>query len=62
MEVIEKDVDTFKTNKPLKTTWERVPMEELFEDGEIDEKAVTDKIYDRCLCKGDWVLIRIKGE
>ena len=39
-------------------THEEIPDEELWEDGEIDELQVRNKIANRVLQLGDWKLIR----
>tara|TARA_R100000781_G_C3999221_1_gene99650 strand:+ start:280 stop:432 length:153 start_codon:yes stop_codon:yes gene_type:complete len=40
--------------------WERVPDEDLWEDGELDEDEVAHKLYHRIEEVGDWVIIRRK--
>ena len=39
-------------------TWEIVPDEELWEDGELDEEQVANKLYHRVTEVGDWVIVR----
>tara|TARA_Y100001963_G_C6724636_1_gene420804 strand:+ start:660 stop:836 length:177 start_codon:yes stop_codon:yes gene_type:complete len=43
---------------PYKSKWEKVPQEDLFEDGELNQNQVKEKISKRVLNVGDWVLIR----
>ena len=38
--------------------WEEVPDEDLWEDGEIDERECQIKIINQVLMIGDWKLIR----
>ena len=38
--------------------WEEVPDEDLWEDGELGQAEVQDKIIHHILYKGDWILIR----
>ena len=37
---------------------EEVPQEDLWEDGELDLRAVEQKILLHTLDKGDWILVR----
>ena len=39
-------------------TWEEVPDEEIWEDGELNGLQVREKIVHRVMEKGDWVLMR----
>ena len=40
--------------------WEEIPDEELWEDGEIDEEQLSNKLYHRIIEVGDWVILRRK--
>ena len=40
--------------------WEEVPTEELWEDGELNERQVQNKVLDNLFYSGDWRLIRRK--
>ena len=44
----------------LEETWEDVPDEDLWEDGEISMTLVRDKILQHVLQIGDWKLMRRK--
>mgnify|MGYP003141407873 FL=1 len=39
-------------------SYEEVPQEELWEDGELRRSDVIRKIIDRVLNEGDWMLVR----
>ena len=41
--------------------WERVPDEDLWEDGEISQNTCMIKIFDKVCCKGEWILLRRKN-
>ena len=47
-----------KIKNHKKAEWEEIPDEELWEDGEIGELQVRNKIANRVLQLGDWKLIR----
>ena len=38
--------------------WEEIPDEELWEDGELSNVEVQQKIISHTMQKGDWILIR----
>ena len=38
--------------------WEEIPDEELWEDGELNNVQVQQKIINHTMQKGDWLLIR----
>ena len=38
--------------------WEEVPDEDLWEDGELNSKEVAEKLFQRVISKGDWVILR----
>tara|TARA_R100000458_G_C8172465_1_gene172420 strand:+ start:184 stop:489 length:306 start_codon:yes stop_codon:yes gene_type:complete len=38
--------------------WEEVPQEDLWEDGELNEYTVIEKVYQKIVREGDWKLIR----
>ena len=38
--------------------WEKIPDEELWEDGEINESQVKRKVINEVFNTGDWILIR----
>ena len=40
--------------------WEEVPDEDLWEDGELNEYTVIEKVYQKVVREGDWKLIRRK--
>ena len=40
------------------STWEEVPTEDLWMDGELDLSQVMDVIYIKVIKEGDWKLIR----
>ena len=42
--------------------WERVPDEDLWEDGEISQNTCMIKIFDKVCCKGEWILLRRKKQ
>ena len=47
-----------KIKNHKKAEWEEIPDEELWEDGEIGELQVKNKIIYHTLKEGDWILIR----
>ena len=38
--------------------WEEVPDEDLWEDGELNEYTVIEKVYQKVVREGEWKLIR----
>ena len=42
--------------------WEEVPNEDLWEDGELNEYTVIEKVYQKVVREGDWKLIRRKDD
>ena len=40
--------------------WEEVPTEDLWEDGELNEYTVIEKVYQKVVREGVWKLIRRK--
>ena len=53
----------FKTTKIYEEAeweeiWEKIPDEELWEDGELSNVEVQQKILNHTMQKGDWLLIR----
>tara|TARA_Y100000593_G_C4124814_1_gene244441 strand:- start:209 stop:394 length:186 start_codon:yes stop_codon:yes gene_type:complete len=53
----------FKTTKIYEEAeweeiWEKIPDEELWEDGEINEFQVKYKVINEVFNTGDWILIR----
>ena len=38
--------------------WEKIPQEELWEDGELNETEVRCKVLYHTLDEGDWILVR----
>ena len=41
--------------------WEEVPDEDLWEDGELNEYTVIEKVYQKVVREGVWKLIREKS-
>lgn len=41
-------------------SWEDVPDEDLWQDGELDAEQVMNHIYEHVIVKGDWKLMRSK--
>jgi hypothetical protein len=41
--------------------WEEIPTEDLWEDGEINSKDVSLKLYDQVCILGKWKIIRRKN-
>ena len=46
----------YKNSNP-KIDWEEIPDEDLYEDGELNDRQVTQKILNK-FYSGDWKLIR----
>ena len=42
--------------------WERVPDEDLWQDGEIGAKEVSEIIFQRVINTGEWKLMRRKDK
>ena len=38
--------------------WEEVPIEDLWEDGELSFRNVAIKLYDKVCCQGNWKVVR----
>ena len=45
-------------NDYSKATHEEIPQEELWEDGELNNVEVQQKIINHTMQKGDWILVR----
>ena len=49
----------FRTEKTLnKNLWEEVPSEDLWEDGELDEMSVHEKVLHNIFYTGEYILVR----
>tara|TARA_Y100001951_G_C11065677_1_gene143243 strand:+ start:140 stop:337 length:198 start_codon:yes stop_codon:yes gene_type:complete len=48
----------FFSNTYVKYDWEEIPQEELYEDGELGQAEVQDKIIHHVLDEGDWIVVR----
>tara|TARA_X000001382_G_C3129511_1_gene165884 strand:- start:201 stop:401 length:201 start_codon:yes stop_codon:yes gene_type:complete len=59
-EQMKKDITKLKGNKMDLSEWEEVPMEDLWEDGELDSEQVKEKFYHEVVRQGVWKLIRRK--
>ena len=41
-----------------KFDWEEVPAEDLWEDGELNERQVHQKVLNNLFYTGEWILVR----
>ena len=48
----------YATDNHITATHEEIPEEELWEDGELSNVEVHQKILNHTMYKGDWILVR----
>ena len=53
-----KELIGWTPDNKMKPTHEEIPQEELWEDGELSNVEVQQKIINRVMQQGDWILIR----
>ena len=56
--MIFKEIIGWTPDNKIKPTHEEIPQEELWEDGELDNVEVQQKIIYHTLHQGDWILVR----
>ena len=48
----------WSSDKDITPTHEEIPQEELWEDGELNNVEVQQKIINHTMQKGEWILVR----
>ena len=56
--MIFKEIIGWTPDNKIKPTLEEIPQEELWEDGELNNVEVQQKIINHTMQKGDWILVR----